>query len=201
MSNYLELYHFNMSKNDFISKKKSGHFNGFYKNLSFQEIPSTLEKFMPLFEKVGYAWGWQYKELYKNSKTLTARLDKPTSKLLYLLDDNKIIGYALITKPNMSVVSKVNSHYIEKGTVIEIENLGLFPGQEGGGRGGKLFEMIMDDLFKSYDHVYWSSRDYHAPTLISYYKNKIGMKHIGTDFVEDVRPQEIVEKTKQKTAA
>lgn len=188
MINSIDRYHFSMSSNDFSSKRKSGHFNGFYRNLSFKDIQPTLDTFMPLFEKVGCHWGWQYKDCYKSRQNLKTRLESPTSRLLHLLDDNKVIGYALITKPNLSVISRVNSHYDIKGTVIEIENLGLFPGQEGGGRGGKLFEMIMDDLFKSYDYVYWSSRDYHAPTLMEYYKNKLGMRLLEVDQVQDVRP-------------
>lgn len=73
--------------------------------------------------------------------------------------------------------------------VIEIENLGLFPGEEGGGR-GKRFEMFFDRLYKEYDVVYWSQNNVHSPSLSEFYRERLGMTLLATDQVKDFRPAE-----------
>lgn len=200
MKNMIARYHFSMSKSDFKEKRNSGHFSAQYQNLSIKNLPSTYENFWPLLEKVGGCWGWIYKDMYQDNNKLNKILNHKETKLYHLLDADKIIGYSFICKPNTNLIKHIPQAFNPNSKIIEIDNLGLFPGEEGGGRGGKFFEMFFEILFKEYDYVYWSSRNYHAPTLMSYYKNKLGMNHIGTDYVQDVRPNQFIQNNQQDVA-
>lgn len=199
MSEKIARYHFAMSKQDFLDKRRAGHFNGFYRTQSLCQVPATPEKFKPLLQLVGSPWGWDNKEMNQSEELLQKRLSRKETTLYHLLDDNRVIGYSLIIAPNPKIIAQLPKTFEPHARIIEIENLGLFPGQEGGGRGGKYFEMLFERLFTRYDYIYWSvsSTNYHS--LYNYYKNKLGMTHIGTDYVDDFRPDYL--KESQKTAA
>lgn len=191
MNHLIARYHFSMNRADFIAKKESGHFSGQYARLSFREIPATCENFIPLLKKVGKPWGWDNKEMNKNHFKLQKRLAEKETRLFLLTDNNVAIGYTIITAPDPKILKNMPAAFMGGNKIIEIENLGLFPGEEGGGRGGKFFEMLFDYLFVSYDYVYWSMSSTNYTTLFNYYKNKMGMEHIGTDYVKDFRPQSL----------
>lgn len=187
MTDKIARYHFAISKQDFLEKRKKGHFNGFYRSLSLYQIPATVDKFLPLLKLVGGPWGWDNKSMNRSIDKLEKRLSKKETTLYHLLDDNRIIGYSLITAPNPKIIAQLPNAFHRNARVIEIENLGLFPGQEGGGRGGKYFEMLFERLFTRYDYVYWSVSSTNYSGLYDYYKNKLEIRHIGTDYVDDFR--------------
>lgn len=196
MTNTIARYHLVMDKFTFLKRKREGKFNGFYNNLSYAQTEATLDKFLTLLYKVGAPWDWNHIGKYNDFEYLRHHLEKPTTKLFYLLDNMKVIGYSLIINPNQESFKILNEPYPSIKQVIEIENLGLFPSQAGSGKGGKFFEMIMDDLFKNNDYVYWSMSSTNHPSLLKYYTEKLGMRLIGTNYVEDFRPT----KSNQKVA-
>lgn len=203
MTDLMPRYHFAMSRADFIAKKETGHFSSQYGALGYREIPSTLETFLPLLQTVGKPWGWEKKSTYKKYDALNQRLSDKNTTLLSLTDHNKNIGYALIVKPSQEIIKNMHSSFMGGSKIIEIENLGLFPNEAGGGRGGKFFEMLFDRLFVTYDYVYWSMSSSNHPGLFNYYKNKLGMTHIGTDYVPSfaVTNNRSIQQDNQKSAA
>lgn len=198
MTDKITRHHFIIDKQDYLNKKKSGHFNGFFGDLALSQIACNPEKFLPLLKLVGGAWGWDHKTMNTDMNKLTERLSDPQSKLFYLLDKNRTVGYSLVTKPSQCVYDNFN--YAPNDCVIEIENLGLFPGQEGQGRGGKYFELMFDMLFQSYEHVYWSMSSTNYQGLYNYYKNKLGMTYLGMDYIDDFRPDYLREATQKQAA-
>ncbi|MCV6545673.1 MAG: hypothetical protein OIF56_00045 [Cohaesibacter sp.] len=80
-------------------------------------------------------------------------------------------------------------------SVIEIENLALFPKEEGGGRGWQFFSLVMDRLYEDFDTIYWSQSSTNYATLKDYYIRK-GMTYLGANRVPDFR-----EKTSPPVAA
>lgn len=187
MPNKIARYHFAMSRADFIAKKESGHFGANYGTLGYREIPATPENFLPSLKKVGGQWGWDNKTMNKDLALLQARLNDKETRLFSLTEQNVSIGYAIVTRPSPKIIKNMECSFMGGTKIIEIENLGLYPGEEGGGRGGKFFEMLFDRLFVNYDYVYWSMSSTNYKTLFNYYKNKLGMTHIGTDYVNDFR--------------
>jgi len=188
MTNQIARYHFSMSNARFQTKKsKRDFFDGDFGTLDMREIEATPGAFKPLVDLVGNPWGWNNKDMNADPKKLKDRLSNPETRLFMLTDNEVDIGYTIVTKPADTVREKFfkASNDIK---IIEIENLGLFPHQEGGGRGSKFFEMVMDMLFEKYDHVYWSMSSTNHSGLFNYYHNKMGMTFLGTDHVDDFRP-------------
>lgn len=202
MTNMMPRYHFRMSRADFIAKKESGHFSSQYGTLGYHEIPATIETFLPLLRTVGEPWEWENKPTYQNQRSLAARLSEKETQLITLTDSEQSIGYSLIVKPSQTILQNMPSAFMGGSKIIEIENLGLFPCEAGKGRGGKFFEMLFDRLFVKYDYVYWSMSSSNHKGLFNYYKNKMGMTHIGTDYVRSFRSSEqLIPQDNQKIAA
>ncbi len=199
MTNLIPRYHLLMDKKTYLNNKKSGTFNGFYGSLSYGQTQTTIDKFLPLFQKVGEPWGWNNISKYKDLQKLNEHLQKPETKLFHLLDELKIVGYCLLTKPSAKEVQKIISKHAFSANIAEIENLGLFPSQTGKGRGLKFFEIVLSDLFKKYDYVYWSMTSTNHPGLFDFYTKKLNMKHIATTYAPD--PLNSVEVPEQKQAA
>lgn len=200
LNNPIARHHFTLGRTDYITKKINGHFNGDYGSLGCKIMPATAENFLPMLSVIGGQWGWDNKTMNKDETLLNKRLSDKQTKLFYLLDGDETIGYALITRPSASVQKQILNPFYVGERIIEIENLGLLPGQEGKGRGGKFFEMLFDNLFSTYDYVYWNMSSTNHPGLFSYYKNRIGMMHIGTDYVEDFRPDSLKSQDNQQAA-
>jgi len=155
-------------------------------NLTMREVAPSLETFMPRINRVSLKWHWNRQDRY-NDGTLAAKLAHPETRLFDLCDNGEAVGYALITKPGESLKTRFWNTANDV-RVIEIENLGLFPGQEGGGRGKAFFEMCFSRLFANYDIVYWSQNNVHSPSLSKFYREGLGMTLLATDRVRDFRP-------------
>ena len=185
----IEKYHYEKDKKTYERQVAQGMLRVEWpEGLSVREVEPTLENFMPLINRVSLKWHWNRQERY-NDGSLEAKLAHPETRLFELCDGDKAVGYAFITSPGQSLKDRFwDAARNER--VIEIENLGLFPGEEGGGRGKKFFEMFFDRLFKEYDVVYWSQNNVHSPSLSEFYRERLGMTLLATDQVKDFRPPE-----------
>jgi len=200
MDNLIPRYHLLMKKEDFLERKRKGVFNGFYGPLSFCDTEPTLERFLPMFHKVGQPWAWSNIAKYRDMPKLNKHFKDNHARLVHLLDDVKIVGYSLLVDPDSKTKEEILGDYSGL-KIAEIENLGLFPNQAGKGRGFKFFEMMLTELFKNNDCVYWSMTSTNHSGLFDFYTNKIGMTHIKTTYA----PSPVVEKVadyqdKRKTA-
>lgn len=155
--------------------------------LTMRELHPSMENFKPLIDRVSQKWHWNRQPRY-NDGTLEGKLAHPETRLFELCDDGEAVGYTLITAPSRCLKDRF-WRAANDVSVIEIENLGLFPNCEGNGRGRAYFEMCFDMLFKEYDVVYWSQNNVHSPSLSKFYQEKLGMKLLATDMVEDFSPQ------------
>ena len=179
--------HFALSVEQYRRRVKAGRYAVTWpKNLALVEIPATIENYKPLVEKLGTKWHWDKQPRY-NGHSLEEKLSHPKAALFILQDNGLPVGYAFVGAPSDDLKKRFWGN--ANARVIEIENLGLFPGQEGGGRGKKYFEMLFAKYFDNYDIVYWSQHETHSPTLKRFYRDKIGMKLLATDRVPDFRPQ------------
>lgn len=172
MGNILR-YHFAMARNDFPKHRSKGR-----EGLSIPEVTPTLNG---VIERVSLIpWGWGNKELYSPEK-LEQRLQSPQMRLFNLCENGEVIGYAL-TSPATHV--KAFNAIASNQSIIELENLALFPNNEGNGKGWAFFTLVMDELYKEYDAVYWSQSETNHPHLKDYYIRK-GMNYLGADSVPD----------------
>lgn len=183
--------HFALNRTDYTKGLLSGRYkNKWRPELDARPITPTEDKLSEFQEKME-KWGWPDQDRY-NDGSLPAKLLNHETTMFELMDDTVSetdpIGYSFITAPSASVKERFwgAAHY----PVIEIENLGLFPDNEGGGRGKAYFEMMFDQYFKRYETVYWSQHETHSPTLKKFYLEKIGMKLLATDYVPDFRSKQ-----------
>jgi hypothetical protein len=151
--------------------------------LTIEQIPATLENYRPLVELLGSKWHWDKQPRY-NGASIEQKLEN--GALFLLKDAGKPVGYAFVSIPSDDLKSRFWGSV--KANVIEIENLGMFPGQEGGGRGKRYFEMLFAKYFKEHDVVYWSQHETHSETLRRFYQEKMGMTLLAQDNVPDFRP-------------
>jgi len=157
-------------------------------DLNVKEVAPDYERFRALLEEVGGPWGWTCQERYREGP-LRRRLGEPETRLLMLREGEREIGYALIVGVGQAIKDRFWP-VANQPSVIEIENLGLFPGEEGSGRGWSFFEMIMTDLFESHDVVYWTMSSTNYPTLLDYYRRH-GMQLLAQDEVPDPRYKQV----------
>lgn len=176
MSNILR-YHFGKNKRDF---KASEHLIG----ASIHRVDATADAVIERVSQI--PWGWINKDVYGHD-ALEKRLKHPDVALYDLCIDDRAIGYALIVPPKDSLTAKFYGATGQK-SVIEIENLALFPSKEGKGRGWAFFELVMSKLYETHDDVYWSQSETNFPTLKEYYERK-GMTFLGQDHVKDFTQQ------------
>lgn len=182
----IDKYHYAKDVKTYSSEIRSGKLrNAWPSHLSMRSVLPSIENFKPLIDKVSEKWHWNRQSRY-NDGTLETKLAHPETRLFELLDNGKAVGYTLITAPSQSLKQRFWNAANDT-NVIEIENLGLFPSCEGGGRGKAYFEMCFDMLFKKYDIVYWSQNDVHSPSLSKFYQEKLGMCLLTIDQVEDFR--------------
>jgi len=186
--------HFALNRTDYTKGLISGRYkNQWQSSLDIRPIAlPTEDKLSELQGKMDEKWHWSAQERY-NDGSLTVKLTHPETALFELMDDSASsinpIGYTFVTAPDTSV--KERFWGAANHPVIEVENLGLFPTHEGGGRGKAYFEMLFERYFKDYETVYWSQHETHSPTLKRFYQEKMGMTLLGIDNVPDFRPREL----------
>lgn len=183
----IDKYHYAKDAKTYAGEVSTGKLrNAWPANLTLRELLPNLENFTRLIDKVSEKWHWNLQPRY-NDGSLNAKLAHPETRLFELVDGEQPVGYAFITSPGTALRQRFWNAANDV-RVIEIENLGLFPGCEGGGRGKAYFEMCFDMLFKDYDVVYWSQNNVHSPSLSQFYQDRLGMRLLATDRVEDFRP-------------
>ncbi len=172
--------HFALSAADYRERLNTGVYAAEWGSLSIEQIPATVQNYIPLVSKLGAKWQWDRQERYTGA-SLKEKLSR--GELFLLKDNGRAVGYAFASAPS----DQTKDRFFAGKKVIEIENLGMFPGEEGGGRGKKYFEMLFQRYFNDYDVVYWSQHETHAPTLKRFYIEKMGMEFLGADNVPDFR--------------
>ncbi|MCV6576171.1 MAG: hypothetical protein OIF58_10600 [Cohaesibacter sp.] len=175
MSNSILRYHFAMSKDRFPVHREQPR-----EALSIEPVPLSVNAILARVERI--PWDWINKEIY-DPATLSRRIQHPDMALFDLLDEGKPVGYAIISPASHP---KAFNAAAKGKSVIEIENLALFPKEEGGGRGWQFFSLVMDQLYENFDTVYWSQSSTNYATLKDYYIRK-GMSYLGADRVPDFR--------------
>lgn len=157
-------------------------------NLRLKPIAPTYENLEPMMAKMSELWHWKDQERY-NEDALRRKLAQPGTVLYSLRDSFESepkIGYALVSKPPQSLVRRFWPAANDV-KVLEVDNLGLFPGNEGGGRGNVFFEKIFDRHYAYNNIIYWSQHETHSPTLTRFYEEKLKMELLAIDQVPDFR--------------
>lgn len=161
----------------------SGHFHNAWRDgLHLQEIAPTYEAFKPMLDAVSTKWHWNKQPRYAEPE-LRARLAGDETRLFMLKDGPQDVGYSLVVGVDGDLKAKF---WNADKSVVEIENLATFPGQEGKGRGMAYFEMMFNNLFSDYETVYWSMSSSNYPTLLDYYL-RMGMTLLKQEPVPDFR--------------
>lgn len=182
--------HWQLTKPRYERGLLSGVYNNHWPNqLYIEPIAPTYENLEPLMDKMSEKWGWKDQERYSED-ALREKLSRAGSAIYLLCDrtekENPVIGYALVSAVQQPLKDRFWSSANDT-RVLEIDNLGLFPNKEGGGRGKAYFEMIFDKHFKENDIIFWSQHETHAPTLTRFYKEKMQMEYLARDYVPDFR--------------
>lgn len=172
--------HFALSVGTYKERLASGFYSDSWGELSIEQIPATVENFTPLVRQLGLKWSWDRQPRY-TGKSLEEKLSR--GELFILKDKGRTVGYSFATEADLGTVNK----FFPGKRVMEIENMGMFPGEEGGGRGKKYFEMLFVRYFKNHDVVYWSQHETHSPSLGQFYEKKMGMTLLLKEPVPDFR--------------
>ena len=163
-------------------------------NLALLLLSQTYEALEPRMESLSEKWHWADQGRYTED-ALRAKMQEPETELFGLIDrtaQKPEVGYTLASRLSGQLLTRF---WPEHTSVMEIDNLGLYPGNEGGGRGKAYFEMLFARYFPANDVVYWSQHETHGPTLSQFYRDKMRMAYLGTDQVEDFRPQDALVKS------
>lgn len=181
-------HHFSMSGAQFRSRHAADA--GPRRDVWIEEKTPTVEGVIDRVSRI--PWGWINKEIYDRD-VLSRRLAEPGVRLFDLCakGEKQPIGYALIVPPERKLKHRFWGAANDQ-SVIEIENLALFPGHEGQGRGWSFFQLVMAQLYRDYDIVYWSQSSTNFPTLKAYYERQ-GMSFRGSDEVPDFRQRRTAE--------
>lgn len=189
----IHLNHFALSKPVYRQRLSEGFYKSAYSGLSYEAVPQPdIHTFMTCIWRMNPDLDWDKQAKMYNPELLQEKLRAPETVLYLLKDGDKEVGFALqkasptlIRQRFFDAANDNEGHVPER--VIELDYLGLFKGQEGGGRGKAFFELLFADLFKTYDHVYWSQHSTNAPTLEAFYRDKMGMEFLGRDEIPDFR--------------
>ncbi len=165
-------YHLTIEKKEFERRDY-----GLDPFLAVEEINTDFNTFMSLFKRVGSPWGWDRRPKYcDNREGLEERV--AAGRIHLLKKFNEVVGYCFsVEKGNMT--SEFN-----RGSMVEIENFGLFPEQNGKSYGKTYLPKIFNELFKGNDIVYLSSRSTNHVKVIPFYQS-LGMKVIESIKMED----------------
>lgn len=182
-------HHWQLTKPRYEQGVLTGIYNqSWHAALSIEAINPTFENLDPLMTRVSEKWNWKDQDRY-NEAALREKLAHTGTSLYRLRDareENPVIGYALVSIVRQPLKGRFWSAANDV-KILEIDNLGLFPGNEGGGRGKAFFEMIFAKHFAENDIVYWSQHETHAPTLTRFYRDRMKMEHLATEHVPDFR--------------
>jgi len=146
-------------------------------SLNIEEIAPDFKKYLTLLVHVGNPWGWDRRPKYANdSENLRTRVEHGRLHLLKKFND--VTGYCLSVK-RKDLTSEFN-----RKSVAEIENFGLFPEHNAKGYGRTFLPLIFNELFKTSDMIYLSTRSTNHPKVIPFYQS-LGMKIIRQETLED----------------
>lgn len=181
--------HWQLPKTRYEHGVLTGIYNrSWHEALSIETVDPIFENLDPLMSRMSEMWGWKDQSRY-NETALREKLAQAGTNLYHLRDAREakpVIGYALVSVVQQPLKDRFWSAANDL-NILEIDNLGLFPGNEGGGRGKAFFEMIFAKHFVENDILYWSQHETHAPTLTRFYREKMKMEHLATDHVPDFR--------------
>lgn len=182
---FINKFFWELSNDRYQGRLCTGFYNAVHNpNLHIEPLPTTLDELKPRMLRISEKWHWADQPRYSDD-LLAEKLAQPGTELFALMDGDEEIGYALSSIPSQEMHDKF---WPTDKTVREIDNLGMYPGNEGGGRGKAFFEMLFTRYFPANDIVFWSQHDTHGPTLSRFYHDKLGMRLIATEQVEDFRP-------------
>lgn len=149
---------------------------GFYDrdHVTLTEVKPNIKQYDTLLHRVGRSYGWNLRPKYVlDRKALRERLKAPTSRFFLAYKGNHLIGYCFVSQCENSVGCRLHN-------VIEIENFGLFPEYTGRRLGHSFLTLVFDELFKTYDNVYLTTRSTNHRGVISFYES-MGMRVIYTE--------------------
>ena len=173
-------YHFAMGHDDFL--KRSNKQESRHALLSIKRHDPSPEAILERVNRI--EWGWIRKELYDRD-VLQRRAAHPETRLYDLYDGEKRVGFTVVAKISDDLKRRFWAA-AENKNIIEIECLALYPGEEGKGRGWGFFELVMRELYRDYDIVYWAQSGSNYPTLKAYYERQ-GMTYLGQNEMPDFR--------------
>lgn len=171
--------HFSIDKETYLKRLEKGVYKSSWDQLWHRDIPNDFDTFHKYLVRVGHEWGWDSMKDRFSAAAMNPKLSHPETKLRELMEQDRVVGYTLILSPAQKLKDRFWNAADHSG-VIEIENLGLFPEECGGGKGWSFFEMQFKDLFQRYGTVYWSMSSTNHPHLQAYYERK-GMNLLATD--------------------
>ncbi len=172
--------HFQLDKADYKERVADGRYKTEWGPLWHRDIPKEYETFKDYLVRVGHRWGWDSMTDRFGAAAMGKKLQAPETRLRELMEADRVVGYTLILSPAAKLKDRF---WNASARVIEIENLGLFPEECGGGKGWSFFEMQFKDLFQHYDTVYWSMSSTNHPHLQAYYERQ-GMKVLDVDHIK-----------------
>lgn len=183
----IQINHFCLDRSTYQSRLQAGFYTASFPHLSVQDDPDrSYEHFMSLIHRVNPALQWHRQWKIRDREAVEAKLANPDLQIYSLTDDFRRVGFSVI-KPETPSLRERFFAAAKGQSVVEIDYLAMFHGEEGQGRGRAFFQIFFDRLFKQHEIVYWSQHSTNAPTLADFYKNRVGMTLLGTDEVPDFR--------------
>ena len=164
-----------IKRTHFMRLKAEFNQNGIQQGHRLREIPATPENVINRVAQI--PWGWIKKKIYDN-EVLPHRIKNQKMRVFDLVDNGKTVGYALIIHPDKDIKNSFLQS-VQNQRIVEIENIALFPGEAGKGRGKSFLNLIQQTLFQEgYDAVYLNTSATNHPTLPEFYR-RCGMTDLG----------------------
>lgn len=174
MSDLIKRRHFWQLREDFdLSGISNAH--------KIEETAATPKSITERVKQI--PWNWIKKKIY-DADILPDRIKRQNLRLFDLLDEGQIAGYCLTCDPDEGI----RTSFLKSARHLnprEIENIALFPKQEGRKRGRSFAKSMMAKIFnEGHDLTYLNVSETNCPTLPRFYR-RIGMTYIGEDKVPD----------------
>lgn len=154
---------------------------GILKAHDIRETTPTPKRVVDLVSQI--PWNWINKEIY-DADILPDRIIDQNMRLFDLLDDGKEVGYCIGVTPEKNIQNAflgASKHL----NPYEIENIALFPNQEGRGRGRSFLKRLMREFFDDqHNPIYLNVSETNHPHLPQFY-TRAGMTLVGYDRVPD----------------